>query len=84
MRVIPTELLKQALFEAVIEEDGNFKTDVNRVINFVELMDKHSGFDVVKCRECKHLYKDECSYLCALTGDLRKQDWFCADGERKG
>jgi len=38
---------------------------------------------IVRCKDCKFWYKDECSHLCAITGDLRPKDWFCADGEHK-
>ena len=38
---------------------------------------------IVRCKDCKHWYKDECSHLCGLTGDLRNADWFCADGKRR-
>ena len=37
---------------------------------------------LVLCKNCKFRYKDEVSYVCVLTGNLRKADWFCADGER--
>ena len=52
MRVIPAEMLKTALYEAIFEEDGNFQTDINRVIRFVKEMDEHSGFDVVRICGC--------------------------------
>lgn len=36
---------------------------------------------VIRCKDCKFWYKDECSHLCAITGELRPSNWFCADGE---
>lgn len=39
--------------------------------------------ELVRCRDCKFWYKDECSHLCAITGDLRPEKWFCADAERR-
>ena len=39
--------------------------------------------ELIRCMDCKHWYKDECSHLCGLTGDFRNADFFCADGERK-
>ena len=97
MRVIPAEILKSALYEAVFEENGNFQTDINRVIKFIEAMDEHSGFDIVRCKDCKWWEKKHESnygYCHACKhghysknweiGIYRtsKDDWFCADGER--
>lgn len=45
--------------------------------------EKPDMVEVVRCKDCKFWYKDECSHLCAITGDLRPGGWFCADGERK-
>lgn len=39
--------------------------------------------EVIRCKDCKFWYKDECSHLCAINGDLRPSGWYCADGERK-
>ena len=39
--------------------------------------------DVVRCKDCKFWYKDECSHLCKITGDLHPANWFFADGEHK-
>ena len=38
---------------------------------------------VVRCKDCEFWYKDECSHLCKITGDLHPANWFCADGEHK-
>lgn len=38
---------------------------------------------IVRCKDCKFWYKDECSHLCKITGDLHPANWFCADGERR-
>ena len=39
--------------------------------------------EIVRCKDCKFWYKDECSHLCKITGDLHPANWFCANGERK-
>lgn len=38
--------------------------------------------EIIRCKDCKFWYKDEYSHLCAINGDLRPSNWFCADGER--
>lgn len=39
--------------------------------------------ELVRCKDCKFWYKDECCHLCKITGDLHPANWFCADGERR-
>lgn len=43
---------------------------------------------VVRCRECIHRKKDQADEqqgdtLCTLEWELRKLDWYCADGQRR-
>ena len=46
MRVISTDLLIQAAYEAIFEEDGNFPTDMNHVLRFLKEMADKCGKDV--------------------------------------
>lgn len=39
--------------------------------------------ELIRCKDCIHWYRDSISHLCRLTGDLRKADFYCADGERE-
>ena len=39
--------------------------------------------EIIRGKDCKFWYKDECSHLCAINGDLRPSNYFCADGERR-
>ena len=48
-----------------------------------EMNEKYGYINIVRCKDCKFWYKDECSHLCKITGDLHPTNWFCADGERK-
>jgi len=90
MKVISTELLLSAAHEAMFEQNENFETDIEHVIDFLQVMTDHSGFDVVRCKDCKHgQYEEwnngECvdkTVYCDGYG-IHKPDWFCADGERK-
>ena len=50
-----------------------------------KLTEDGSIVEVVRCKDCKHRDKYECNYIslggtkCGVT-----DDWFCADGERRG
>lgn len=48
-----------------------------------ELMDDHWVGELVRCKDCKKRYKRSCGYFYA-DGRIMCDDWFCADGERKG
>lgn len=44
--------------------------------------------DVVRCKDCKHVCSRGsglyCQFIeCGKTGAFHKDDWFCADGERR-
>lgn len=61
--------------ESIIE---TLKSDLQETLDVVA-----NQWNVVRCKECKFWYKDECSHLCKITGDLHPANWFCADGEQK-
>ena len=44
--------------------------------------------DIIRCKDCKHGcgsgYGMYCQFIeCKKTGAFHKEDWFCADGERR-
>lgn len=46
-------------------------------------VETYSEQELIRCKDCKFWYKDECSHLCKITGDLHPANWFCADGVKK-
>ena len=46
MRVISTELLIRTASEALFEENENFDTDIEHVIDFLQIMADRYGFEV--------------------------------------
>lgn len=38
---------------------------------------------VVRCRECRWSYTDENTLVCGFRGLFVREEYFCADGERK-
>lgn len=39
---------------------------------------------VVRCRDCKHCYKEDRRWWCMIHDDIyAEEDYFCASGERK-
>ena len=56
------------------------------IVNRIKKIPAVDAVEVVRCRECKHLYARSKSlgvYKCAIHNDYPLADYFCADGERK-
>ena len=59
----------EALCEAQIEVDDAPTVD---------------AVEVIRCGECRWYYEDDYGYpRCKNDGVSRKNDWYCADGERE-
>ena len=80
--------------QRMVGEVGMSSRPTKRTVEFIESYwtggEYGSGFmwndnhgELIRCKDCKFRKKDECSYVCIKTGDLRTANWFCADGERK-
>ena len=67
-----------SLIDFAYNESGRLES-LSRMID--ELLKEQP--QIVRCKDCKFWYKDECSHLCAINGDLRPANWFCADGEKE-
>ena len=78
MRLIDADkfLSDNAVFADCEFDHPMFQETLRDIIDNAE-----TAIELIRCKDCKHWYKDECSHLCVLTGDLRKPDFFCADGE---
>ena len=50
---------------------------INGVIYMAQRIEEAPSINIVRCKECKH--REE--YPCKVYHD---DDWYCADGERKG
>ena len=57
-----------------------YQDTLREIIDSAETID---AVEVVRCKECKHWHKDTTDHTCIKTGDLRRGNFFCADGERK-
>ena len=84
-------LLKDAL-ELLKEQQKTRLEIAHEIVSGSILM--YQGKELVRCKDCKHggLYctedtHGETLYECCLHGideiEVHKQDWYCADGERK-
>ena len=74
--------------------NGHYKVELSLAKKILALLKEHDNCEncaiaiedrqpIVRCKDCKFWYKDECSHLCKITGDLHPANWFCADGERR-
>ena len=85
MRPIDGDLLMKTVFNDVVLVDGEVK-GVGLIL--AETVDKAPTIDavpVVRCRECKHHEDEEIGmvYCPNAFGGWVRENWFCADGERK-
>lgn len=62
-------------FASTFLNDIFFKMAVNRVL------DAAPGFDLVRCKECKHYDKD--GEFCKFWQGVRHPEHYCGEGERK-
>lgn len=45
---------------------------------------KARDIEIVRCKDCRWYYIDDYGYQrCENDGVSRKNDWFCADGEKR-
>lgn len=56
------------------------KMDTEAVKGWLEKADM---VPVIRCKDCKYSYVDEKTVVCGFRGFFVREDFFCADGERK-
>ena len=86
MRPIDGDLLMKTVFNDVVLIDGEVK-GVGLIL--AETVDKAPTVDavpVVRCKDCKYHEDEEIGmvYCPNALGGWVGENWFCADGERKG
>jgi len=54
--------------------------DIESVKGWLEKADMVA---VVRCKDCKYSYVDEKTAVCGFRGFFVREDFFCADGERR-
>ena len=78
--------LQEALDDA--ENNGNIYAQIRRPVVFDTLVLLKEQPEIVRCGECKY-NSGRCQGLyiqfvtCYRTGIPHKENWFCADGERR-
>lgn len=82
-RLIDADVLKQDINKVSTHWLNEWST-----LGVLAMVDKHPTVDavpVVRCLECKHSSKGILGMIhCKFDMRVRRADWFCADGERKG
>ena len=71
MKLIEAKQAKE--FASTFLADKILQAAVNAVV------DNAPGFDLVRCKDCKHYKTIQCSCGCHFVSD----DWYCGDGERR-
>lgn len=93
MRLIDADALKDSLRESYEacqrwENDSKDEDTKTRAIaardTFLEAILRTNGMptikpEIVRCKDCKYYYKCECKLIKSLD-NVKKPDWFCADG----
>ena len=67
-----------------IKEGHEYIVKIGEKINFDGSFPTESVTELVRCKDCKHRNGYECNHI--MLGNTKcgvKDDWFCADGERK-
>ena len=72
---IDEDILDYVGTEGIQRATTQFDKDCKQ--NVIELLLRQPSIDIVRCGECKH--REE--YPCKVYHD---DDWYCANGERKG
>ena len=60
-----------------VDDIGSMETRTDQ-----EMIDSAPSIDIVRCKECKHIYTMDCAFY--EVGDNVKPDDFCSYGEREG
>ena len=76
---------------ALTENEGKEKIMAEYLRNlFYEQLQKESDgelVEVVRCKDCKHFFRDDMGnvvvYRCELNHEDMRDDFYCADGERR-
>lgn len=78
--VVPGELYDDETSEETLRY--RIEQTLHDLTNMVDAFMMKERPETVRCRDCKFWYKDKCSHMCVITGDLRPSNRFCANGER--
>lgn len=84
MRLIDADELAEELSKRVWYE----REDEKQAVRIVKEFPTVDAVPVVRCKDCKHCFVDGDNVrfnVCELNHNrVQADDWFCADGERKG
>ena len=78
--------VREAVGMTIAELTADFKDGVRTTLELLKTEPTVDAVQVLRCEECKWWFKDENYdglYRCANDGLLRKEDHYCACGERK-
>lgn len=94
MRLIDSETAFRFLTDQLVKETGAFSKGVNKGLNIarsamrnpdaIPTIDTKDLRLVVRCRECKHWYKEHCTYSPSPCFTLKTPaDYYCPYGKPK-
>lgn len=85
-RLIDANALKESVMKEIRhywnEGEGGYYL-AEDVIPDIDNAPTVDAVEVVRCRDCKHVQKDELFGTLWCNGTIVKGDYFCASGERK-
>ena len=86
MRLIDADALKTLMDECIYSDRDRYSTGYAK--SFIDSAPTVDAVPVVRCKDCKHCFVDGDNVrfnVCELNHNrVQADDWFCADGERKG
>ena len=84
MRMIDADALRSYMDEC--SKESRFRVYYGYAESFINAAPTVDAVEVVRCRECKHHENEEIGmvYCPNMLGGWVAENWFCADGERKG
>ena len=81
-------IYRQAAIDALIKWYGCEPSDIGAFENIIEKLPSAQP-KIIRCKDCKHSFLhdngEKISRICGRTKmcGTTKDDWFCADGERR-
>ena len=84
-RLIDANYLMKAIRERTTGSGDNFDIIMTHLYGIVEAVPTVDAVEVVRCKDCKHYVWDEFdgAYVCISICKYVKQEFWCANGERK-